>query len=239
VEWDADGWPVVAPVPERHTAPGGAWHPVPAPPARDDFDGTGLAPHWVSPYARPDGSWSLSDRPGMLTLHATGPTLDHPGYTFVGHRQQHHDCRVTAEIDPGTGRGGLSVRMDEAHHYDLEVGGGEVSVIARIGPLRQTVAVGPVPEGPLTLAVTVRTTDVIPPSPEFAGIEPTGPDTLAFWVGDPDAPGAQPLAELEGRYLSTEVASGFTGRVIGMYAVEGSVAFDWFCYEPAAPAPPA
>ncbi|MDU0300755.1 glycoside hydrolase family 43 protein, partial [Streptomyces sp. PAL114] len=30
VEWDADGWPVVTPVPERHPAPGGAWHPVPA-----------------------------------------------------------------------------------------------------------------------------------------------------------------------------------------------------------------
>ncbi|NUS17045.1 MAG: glycoside hydrolase family 43 protein [Streptomyces sp.] len=233
VEWGEDGWPVVAAVPERHAVPGGAWHPVPAVPARDDFDTAELAPHWISPYARPDGSWSLADRPGWLALDATGPTLDHPGYTFVGRRQQHHDCRVTAQLDPGTGRGGLSVRMDEAHHYDLEVGDGEVAVVARIGPLRQAVSRRAVPPGPLTLAVTVRTTDVVSPSPEFAGIEPTGPDTLAFWAEDPDAPGAQPLAELEGRYLSTEVASGFTGRVIGMYAVDGTVAFDWFCYEPA------
>ncbi|MBY8853472.1 hypothetical protein K7G98_36675, partial [Saccharothrix sp. MB29] len=28
----------------------------------------------------------------------------------------------------------------------------------------------------------------------------------------------EPLAEIDGRYLSTEVATGFTGRVIGMYA---------------------
>jgi hypothetical protein len=28
------------------------------------------------------------------------------------------------------------------------------------------------------------------------------------------------------------VATGFTGRVIGMYATRGSVAFDWFEYEP-------
>jgi xylan 1,4-beta-xylosidase len=34
------------------------------------------------------------------------------------------------------------------------------------------------------------------------------------------------LAELDGRYLSTEVAGGFTGRVIGMYAAEGTVRFD-------------
>jgi xylan 1,4-beta-xylosidase len=40
------------------------------------------------------------------------------------------------------------------------------------------------------------------------------------------------LAELDGRYLSTEVAGGFTGRVIGMYAAEGTVRFDWFDYEP-------
>ncbi len=78
VEWDEDGWPVVAPVPERHAAPGGAWHPVPAPPARDDFDGTALAPHWISPFTRPEGSWSLTERPGSLVLHATGPTLDTP-----------------------------------------------------------------------------------------------------------------------------------------------------------------
>jgi hypothetical protein len=232
VEWDDNGWPVVGPVLERHPAPAGAWHPFPVRSARDDFDEPALAPHWISPYARPDASWSLAERPGWLTLTATGPTLDRPGYTFVGHRQQHHECRAAALLDPGSGRGGLSVRMDEAHHYDLEAGDGEVSVVARIGPLRQTVARRQVPPGPLTLTVTVRTTDIISPSPEFTGIEPTGPDTIAFWIGDPDAPGAVPLAELEGRYLSTEVATGFTGRVIGMYTTRGTVAFDWFDYEP-------
>src|SRR5690606_30747811 len=165
VEWDEDGWPVVAPVPERHPAPGGAWHPVPAPPARDDFDEPALAPHWISPFARPEGSWSLTERPGRLTLHATGPTLDSPGHTFhrrrppfLGGGPQHHDCRVTARLDPGTGRGGLCVRLDEAHHYEIEAGDGEVRVVARIGPLRSTVARQPAPAGPLHLTVTVRTT---------------------------------------------------------------------------------
>ncbi|MFI9844898.1 hypothetical protein ACIHFD_48305 [Nonomuraea sp. NPDC051941] len=43
------------------------------------------------------------------------------------------------------------------------------------------------------------------------------------------------MAGLDGRYLSTEVAGGFTGRVIGMYAASGTVRFDWFDwfdYEP-------
>ncbi|MFD8341290.1 hypothetical protein ACFV2C_03245 [[Kitasatospora] papulosa] len=41
------------------------------------------------------------------------------------------------------------------------------------------------------------------------------------------------LAELDGRYLTTEVAGGFTGRVIGMYATRGEAAFDWFELRPA------
>ncbi len=106
-------------------------------------------------------------------------------------------------------------------------------VVARIGPLSRTVAQRPAPAGPLTLGVTVRTSDLVPASPLLTGGHTTGPDTLAFWLGDPEAPGAHPLAELDGRYLSTEVAGGFTGRVIGMYATEGSVAFDWFAYTPA------
>jgi xylan 1,4-beta-xylosidase len=217
VEW-ADGWPRVGPVRERHPAPA-AWHPVRPEPPREDFDAAYLAPYWISPRSRPDGSWSLSERPGRLTLHATGNSLDVPGHTFVGRRQQHPDCRVAARLVPGTGRCGLSVRMDEAHHYDIEVAGGEVSVIARIGPVRQELARRPLPSGPVTLVVECRTA---------TSATATGPDAITFAVE-----GGAPLAEVDGRYLSTQVATGFTGRVIGMYVTEGSAAFDWFEYVPA------
>ncbi|MGP3918044.1 glycoside hydrolase family 43 protein [Nonomuraea sp. 10N515B] len=233
VTW-VDGWPVAGPVEERLPAPA-AWHPFPEAPARDDFDDETPAACWVSPRSRPDGSWSLTERPGWLTLHATGPTLDRPGHTFIGRRQQHHDCRVTARLDPGpSSRAGLSVRMDEAHHYDLEVSDGQARLIARIGPLRQCVAQHPVPPGPLTLAIDIRTRDILPPTATATGpvagpvgVEARGPDTIAFSAND------VLLAELDGRYVSTEVATGFTGRVIGMYATEGSAAFDWFTYDAA------
>jgi hypothetical protein len=84
--------------------------------------------------------------------------------------------------------------------------------------------------------VTIRTSDLVPASPALTDGGTTGPDTLAFTLGDPTTPHTHPLAELDGRYLSTEIAGGFTGRVIGMYATEGSVAFDWYEYAPA-PAP--
>lgn len=233
VEW-VDGWPRVGPVGERHPAPA-AWHPVEPPPERDDFDGPALAPYWISPRRRPEGSWSLEERPGRLTLTATGDSLDRPGCTFVGRRQQHPDCRAAARVDPGDGRAGLSVRMDEAHHYDIEVGGGTVGVVARIGPVRQRLVERPVPPGPVTLVVEIRTTSVVAPTAtaagqEAPGIRAGGPDTVAFSVEGDE--GVLPLAELDGRYLSSEVAGGFTGRVIGMYVTEGRAHVDWFDYRP-------
>ncbi|GAB2600476.1 glycoside hydrolase 43 family protein [Paractinoplanes abujensis] len=207
VQW-VDGWPQV----------GEVGSPSGPPPAaeRDDFDTGDLAPQWISPRWRPDDSWSLTERPGRLTLHATGSTLDRPGCTFVGRRQQHHDTRVSTRLDPGTATAGLSVRLDEAHHYDLEVSAGVARVVARIGPLRQVVAEQPVPPGPIDLTVETRT--------DHAG---QGPDMIAFRVA-----GGPPLTELDGRYLSTEVATGFTGRVIGLYVTEGTASFDWYAVEP-------
>jgi xylan 1,4-beta-xylosidase len=59
----------------------------------------------------------------------------------------------------------------------------------------------------------------------------TGPDTITFGIEEPDGTFTA-LATLDGRYLSTEVAGGFTGRVIGLYATAGAVHFDWSDYEP-------
>ncbi|MFC7614313.1 hypothetical protein ACFQV2_13005 [Actinokineospora soli] len=163
-----------------------------------------------------------------MTLHASGSSLDHPGATFLGKRQQFPESRTTARMDPGAARAGLSVRLDEAHHYDLEVADGRVSVIARIGPLRQVVATRPAPPGPLTLAITTSASRLRPADPaEPTGLHECPPDYVAFHVE------GEVIAELDGRYLSTEVATGFTGRVIGMYATEGTAWFDWFTHDPA------
>ncbi|WP_327405565.1 glycoside hydrolase family 43 protein [Streptomyces sp. NBC_01288] len=213
VEW-VDGWPRVGPVREQHPAPE-AWHPFQLPPVRDDFNAPNLAHSWISPRSRPADSWSLTERPGWLTLDAKSAPA------FLARRQQHPDCRASVRIDPGSGRAGLSVRMDEAHHYDVEVAGGVVGVVARIGPVRQRVAEHPVAPGPVVLTVDITATDA----------ETRAPDILAFSMEG--AEGAVELAELDGRYLSTQVAGGFTGRVIGMYVTEGKAAFDWFDYQEA------
>ena len=43
--------------------------------------------------------------------------------------------------------------------------------------------------------------------------------------------GGPAVAEVDGRFLSTEFTGGFLGRVLGMYAVGGEASFDWFIYE--------
>jgi hypothetical protein len=88
----------------------------------------------------------------------------------------------------------------------------------------------------VTLVVETGTTRVPPPTATVpgrsgtTGVRPAGPDAVTLSIETSD--GVVRLAELDGRYLSTQVAGGFTGRVIGMYVTEGRAAFDWFEYAP-------
>jgi xylan 1,4-beta-xylosidase len=213
VRW-IDGWPVPDPVepgppPDRQTE-------------RDDFDAAALAPAWVSVRERSPKAWSLSARPGWLTQVASGDTLDDPRPAFIGRRQQHPGCRVRVLADASAGSGGIAVRLDERHHYEIETDGDEVWCQARIGPLTRVLASVRLSAGPIVLSIEV----------EAGTTTATGigapPDVIRFGFERDGRP--QRLAELDGRYLSTEVAGGFTGRVIGMYASRGTVAFDWFEY---------
>lgn len=67
-------------------------------------------------------------------------------------------------------------------------------------------------------------------APPEAGRITSPPDRLAFGVMEGGE--FRSLAELDGRYLSTEVAGGFTGRVIGVGAAAGGATIARFAYEP-------
>ncbi|MGW2595569.1 glycoside hydrolase family 43 protein [Streptomyces sp. NPDC001515] len=239
VRWE-DGWPLPGPVELRAEAPALEPHPWPGEPERDDFDAEALAPCWVTVRRWRPETVRLDERPGHLVLHAHADSLDTPGAVFVGRRQRDPDCtaRTRVEVAPG-GLGGLAVRIDEAHHYRVETdGAGAVRVAARIGPMAHTVAEHAVPPGPLTLRVDVTSSVVLPPSvttpdgPVPPGLRVGAPDTLHLGYETEDG-AFEVLAALDGRYLSTEVTGGFTGRVLGMYATRGSAAFDWFGLRPA------
>ncbi len=222
VTW-VDGWPVVGGVDLELPAPPWPLRPVEPAPVRDDFGTVELRPPWVSLRRRDAETCTSANPPGRLTLRARGASLDEPDVTFVGRRQQHLTCRARALVDAAEGRGGLAVRLDERHHYEIEIGDGEVRVIARIGPVRAVIACHRVPPGPAVLHVECAIADLL--------WDPCGaPDTVTFGIEEADGTTVL-LAALDGRYLSTEVAGGFTGRLIGLYAASGTVRGDWFDYE--------
>ena len=221
VHW-VDGWPVVAEVHEAMGTPPYDRLPT-GTEIRDDFDGPVLDPRWLSVRGRSPETVSLTERPGWLTLHARGRGLDDPAVTLLGRWQEHHDARVRALVDAADGRGGLAVRLDEQHHYEVELVSGAVLVRARIGPVVQCLAARAVPPGPVVLRVETRSSG---PEMDHPRQEP---DVVRLGFEAPDGEFV-PLSELDGRYLSTEVAGGFTGRVIGAYAAAGTVRIDWYEY---------
>jgi xylan 1,4-beta-xylosidase len=221
VSW-IDDWPVVGDLSTVAPTPPWPLRPGAGIPGRDNFDQPELHPSWISLRHRPPERYTTGESGGRLTLRAGPGTLDTLDVTFLGRRQQHQSCRARARIDAAEGRGGLAVRLDERHHYELEVAEGRVEARARIGPLSVVVAARDVPAGPLVLRIETAAIPARDPR--------DGPDEVTLGIQEPDGTFAA-LATLDGRYLSTEVAGGFTGRVIGMYAVAGAVHFDWFDYE--------
>jgi beta-xylosidase len=162
---------------------------------------------------------SLAERPGWLTVRGEADTLDAFYPTMVGRRQQHHRFVARAAVDlPPAGEAGLTVYLDEKHHAEIGVRDDVIVVSVRIGPARTTLAQVPRPAGTVTLRIEAKA----------GGQEP---DRLEFGFQD-RAGNVTNLAEIDGRYFSTQVATGFTGRMLGMYAVSCLAAFDWFEYQP-------
>jgi len=229
VTWDAAGWPVVnqnQPVQLLMHTPALPAAPWPATPSRDDFDAPRLAFQWNFLRNPSADDWSLTTRPGHLRLRGSAFTLDDfESPAFIGRRQQHFHARAAARLDftptAPNEEAGLPVLMNNRHHYEIGVtlkdGRRCAQVRRRIGSLSAIVANEPIPNGALILAISAD------------------PNWYTFTVED--AAGVRrELARAETRYLSTEVAGGFTGVYLGMYATgngapaRAAADFDWFEY---------
>jgi alpha-N-arabinofuranosidase len=116
---------------------------------------------------------------------------------------------------------GLTVLANERHHYEIAVtclqGNRCIIVRRRIGDLVAIVAQAQIEPGPIILQIQANSS------------------AYTFAYAAPGQP-AQQLATGATRYLSTEVAGGFTGVYFGMYASSngnmrtGPADFDWFEY---------
>ncbi|MCP2635188.1 glycoside hydrolase family 43 protein [Microbacterium sp. HD4P20] len=206
VRWESDGWPAIDPVQLNPRA--GARIDVGFAADRE-LDG-----EWIAVRALPGAHADLAARPGWLTLRADGSTLDDPRPVFVGRRQKHLTNAVTVTMDVTSGVGGLAVRYDERFHVEVEAGAGEVVGRAVIGGLVQDWR-APFGGGILDLHLESR-----PPAPTRGFPRTSDVIHLAATI---DGRRVE-LGEVDGRFLSSETTESFTGRVIGVYAVDGEVA---------------
>jgi xylan 1,4-beta-xylosidase len=229
VTWTADGWPRIGPVSETMdagTLPLQADEPLAT---RTVFDGAEL-PHAFNHLRNPQpGSWSLSARPGWLTLQGQPDTLDDPAApAFVGRRQQHFDCEVATLLDfePAADgeEAGLTVFKSERFHYEIAIGrrAGQrvVFLRRRIASLWRVELEQPLPPGELRL-----------------GLRPDA-QHYRFFFQTPGQP-EQDFGGGECALLSTETAGGFTGVYLGLYATGNGrhstapACFRWLDYIPA------
>jgi len=222
VRWTEDGWPVILAgddtVPHVRRGPSlprQAAAPVPTAgnfTVRDDFDAPRLAPQWVM-VRTPRESWhrlvsgalAIDARPAALGDRNAQPS-------FVGRRQQHaHASASTAVRYRPTrdgDRAGIAAFHDDAHFYLLTV--------ARTGGRRVVqleMRSGDAPAAVIASAPLAGEGD----APVHLKIEARG-DRYAFSYAR--RPGEWTVLEgdADGTILSSKVAGGFVGTMLGMYA---------------------
>ncbi|SIT89951.1 glycoside hydrolase family 43 protein [Microbacterium sp. RU33B] len=204
VTW-SDGWPQVAAV-DLNPRPG----------TRTEIDfADGLDGEWIGVRRLPLEVATLTD--GRLVLTGDGTTLADEQPVFVGRRQEHLNNTVTVRADVARGAGGIAVRYEERFHLEIEAGNGSVTARASFMGLEQEWRhpfEGDVVDLHLDSARPASGWRMVATSDVFRlGFTPLGGERID-------------LAEVDGRFLSSEVAESFTGRVIGLYAADGEVAFE-------------
>lgn len=202
VTW-AGGWPALAPV-ELNPRPG----------TRVAIDFTGeLDAEWIGVRRLPSEVARIED--GRLLVRADGTSLADVRPAFVGRRQEHLTNEVTVALDVSRGVGGLAVRYDEQFYLELEAGAGQIVARAHLGGILQEWS-HPFTGTALHLHLASRRPEPIPGSI-------VGTSDVFHLAATVDGERIE-LAQVDGRFLSSEVTESFTGRVIGLYAVSGEIA---------------
>jgi hypothetical protein len=119
-------------------------------------------------------------------------------------RDHRWSARATVE---STGR--FLLRLDDRHEYGLTRHEDRVDATIRVGDLDVVIGSAPADPGVAVLQIQAAT----PASPQVP-LGNAGPDDIVLSVIGSGGP--QQLARLDGRYLSTEVASGYTGRMLAL-----------------------
>ena len=126
-----------------------------------------------------------------------------------------------ARLDASAGVGGIELRVDADHAVTIEVADDVVRVVVRIGPAVSVLAEAVAEPGAEVELRTQAST-----AHEYS--HRRGPDEVVAVLHAADRP--RELARVDGRYLSTEVAGGFTGRMVGLVCASGRLTVHEFVY---------
>jgi hypothetical protein len=197
VTWE-EGWPALDE--EFYEVPAQAHGFV------EEFDSALLDQRWVVPGGEAATTVQRTSSGGLVILPAgqRGPTLGSRGLLCTRVR----DLRWASEaVLEGPGR--FLLLVDDRHWYAIVREGRTVSAVARVGDIETVVTTHDVPDGPAQLRI-----EAVAPASRSAPMGHGGPDDVVLSIVRPA--GSFELARLDGRYLSTEVASGFTGRMLAI-----------------------
>ena len=230
MRWE-QGWPIVSPGLGRvgfvHTAPDLPEQRWPTAPACDNFEADRLGFQWNFLRTPRGNFWSLTERPGYLRLYLRPQMISKwQNPSFICRRQQHLSfaARAAMEFTPQSANeeAGLVLLQNSDFQYrfvyTLTNGGAVVRLVKRAAGEEEVLAEKPVSAGRLYMKV------------EAIGQE------YSFYYATAAEAWAPLLENADGRILSTDVAGGFVGAYIGMYASsngqpsENVADFDWFEY---------
>ncbi|MCL2697119.1 MAG: glycoside hydrolase family 43 protein [Oscillospiraceae bacterium] len=133
-----------------------------------------------------------------MKIKSSPDTLDDAGSpAFIGLHQKEFEMELSVKVNTLDGEAGITLYMDENHHYDLAYDGSSVKLKLNIGDIKHIKT-----QLPGSSEVTLKIiADAV--SYEFFCSEAS-------------------LGTAQTRYLSSEVAGGFTGVVIGLYSQYGT-----------------
>jgi len=233
VAWE-DRWPVVNPgvghVEFSASGPHLAAQPFPAKPARTDFDATGLGFEWNFLRSPRESFWSLTERPGWLRLKLRPATLaDEANPSFIGRRVTDLTFSAATAMEFSPARdgesAGLVVEQNNNFHFRLEClrahGTNWLRLTERHGGRDRILAEKPLAGSRLWLKISAGQ-----------------PSTYDFAYATVEGEWVELKTGVDATTLSREVAGGFTGAYLGLYASgNGSASaniadFNWFEYRP-------
>jgi xylan 1,4-beta-xylosidase len=225
VRWE-NGWPIITTgdqtIPYVHQRPKLPAQPAPKVPTsgnftvRDEFDGAALPPYWNVIRTPRVATYDLTSAPGSLTLYARPVGFETAGMpSFVGRRQQHQRASASTAVRYAPARdgdkAGIVAFQNEEFYYLLDVtrvaGRTVVQLEKHAGPA--TPAGGTIVASAPVGASANR--------PVFLKIQARAGRYDFMYA---ENPGAWKVlaADQDGTILSTAVAKGFVGTMLGLYA---------------------